>query len=97
MPELDRAAVVRQVRQRREQPYVHVALLTSKESKRDIVEGLEAGVDYYLIKPFDAAELTARLRTGLRILQLEDKLVHKSRGEHPMLSPTGDSVRGLCV
>jgi DNA-binding response OmpR family regulator len=50
-------------------------LLTSKKSKRDIVEGLESGADDYLIKPFDAAELTARLRTGLRIMQLEDKLV----------------------
>src|SRR3979490_2812438 len=43
MPELDGPTVCREVRQKREQPYVHMVLLTSKESKRDIVEGLEAG------------------------------------------------------
>ena len=75
MPELDGPGVCREVRQKREQVYVHMVLLTSKESKRDMIEGLESGADDYLIKPFDAAELKARLRTGLRILQLEDRLI----------------------
>src|ERR1700730_6382860 len=75
MPELDGPEVCREVRQKREQPYVHMVLLTSKESKQDVVAGLESGADDYLIKPFDPAELKARLRTGLRILQLEARLV----------------------
>jgi two-component system cell cycle response regulator len=75
MPELDGPGVCREVRKRREQPYVHMVLLSSKESKLDVVAGLESGADDYLIKPFDPEELKARLRTGLRILQLEDKLV----------------------
>jgi two-component system, cell cycle response regulator len=75
MPGMDGPAVVRTVRRKREQPYVHMILLTSKQSKEDIVEGLEAGADDYLTKPFDPQELRARLRTGERILQLEDKLV----------------------
>jgi diguanylate cyclase (GGDEF)-like protein len=93
MPELDGPAVCREVRQKREQPYVHMVLLTSKESKRDIVEGLESGADDYLIKPFDPAELTARLRTGLRILQLEDKLVEAR--EEMRFKATYDSLTGL--
>jgi two-component system, cell cycle response regulator len=93
MPELDGPAVCREVRQKREQPYVHMVLLTSKESKRDIVEGLESGADDYLIKPFDAAELTARLRTGLRILQLEDKLVEAR--EEMRFKATYDPLTGL--
>jgi diguanylate cyclase (GGDEF)-like protein len=52
-----------------------MVLLTSKEAKEDVVAGLESGADDYLIKPFDAAELKARMRTGLRILDLEDRLV----------------------
>jgi diguanylate cyclase (GGDEF)-like protein len=50
-------------------------LLTSRESKEDVVAGLKSGADDYLIKPFNADELKARLRTGERILHLEDRLV----------------------
>src|SRR6202162_1268069 len=78
MPELDGPGVCRAVRceqEQHEQAYVYMVLLTSKESKEDIVTGLESGADDYLTKPFDADELKARLRTGLRILTLEDQLV----------------------
>jgi two-component system cell cycle response regulator len=75
MRELDGPGVCREVRLRKEQSYVYMVLLTSKEAKEDIVTGLESGADDYLIKPFDAAELKARLRTGMRILDLENRLV----------------------
>jgi two-component system cell cycle response regulator len=70
MPELDGPGVCREVRRRRKLSYVHMILLTSKESKEDIVQGLQSGADDYLIKPCDPEELKARLRTGLRILDL---------------------------
>jgi two-component system cell cycle response regulator len=75
MPELDGPGVCKEVRNRKEPSYVYMVLLTSKEAKEDVVVGLESGADDYLIKPFDASELKARLRTGLRILDLEDRLV----------------------
>ena len=78
MPELDGPGVCRAVRRRQEQheqAYVYMVLLTSKESKEDIVTGLESGADDYLTKPFNADELKARLRTGERILLLEGRLV----------------------
>jgi two-component system, cell cycle response regulator len=75
MPELDGPGVCREVRQRKEQSYVYMILLTSREAKEDVVAGLESGADDYLTKPFDPEELKARLRTGLRILSLEDRLV----------------------
>ncbi len=93
MPELDGPAVCREVRRKHEQPYVHMLLLTSKESKQDVVEGLESGADDYLIKPFDPEELKARLRTGLRILQLEDKLVEAREGLR--FKATHDPLTGL--
>jgi diguanylate cyclase (GGDEF)-like protein len=75
MPELDGPGVCLGIRKQSDRPYVHVVLVSSRESKQDVVAGLEAGADDYLTKPWDPAELTARLRVGQRILQLEDRLV----------------------
>ena len=75
MPELDGPGVCQGVRNQHERPYVHIVLLTSRSSKQDVVAGLLAGADDYLTKPWDPAELMARLRVGQRILQLEDRLV----------------------
>ena len=93
MPGLDGPAVCREVRKRRSQQYVHIILLTSRNKKSDIVEGLESGADDYLIKPFDSEELKARLRTGQRILQLEDNLVEAR--EHMRFRATHDSLTSL--
>ena len=76
MPEVDGLKVCREIRRRSEYPYIYIILLTSKDSKDDVVSGLEAGADDYLIKPCDPEELKARLRSGERILRLEDKLTH---------------------
>src|SRR5215470_7761875 len=75
MPELDGPGVCREVRKRKEQSYVYMILLTSREKKEDVVAGLGSGADDYLTKPFDPEELKARLRTGMRILDLEDRLI----------------------
>jgi diguanylate cyclase (GGDEF)-like protein len=79
MPGLDGLSVCRQIRSVSNHPYVYMILLTSKESKEDIVRGFEAGADDYLTKPCDPKELKARLRAGQRILQLQDKLIQEAR------------------
>jgi diguanylate cyclase (GGDEF)-like protein len=60
--------------QKEEYAYKYIILLTGKETKEDIVRGLEAGADDYITKPFDAHELRMRLRAGRRIIELHDKL-----------------------
>jgi two-component system, cell cycle response regulator len=93
MPEVDGPGVCRAVRARKEKGYVYMIFLTSKESSEDKVAGLRSGADDYLTKPFNAEELKARLRTGLRILHLEDRLVEAR--EEMRFKATHDSLTGL--
>lgn len=93
MPELDGPGVCREVRRRQHGSYVYILLLTSKQSSEDVVRGLEAGADDYLTKPCNPAELKARLHTGRRILQLEDKLVEAR--EEMRYKATHDSLTSL--
>jgi two-component system cell cycle response regulator len=75
MPGKNGIDVCSAVRHDRPEPYTYMLLLTAKDAKENVVEGLESGADDYLIKPWDPDELKARLRTAQRILQLEDRLV----------------------
>ena len=76
MPLLDGPGLCRELRcSQSGNSYTYIILLTSKQESEDIVEGLEAGADEYITKPFQPAELRARLRTGKRILSLEQSLI----------------------
>ena len=74
MPEVDGPQLCRILRAREGGGYVYILMLTSRDHKEDIIAGLEAGADDYLSKPFNHAELAARLKTGIRILNLESSL-----------------------
>jgi len=75
MPGLDGLEVCRRVRQAGREPYTYVILLTGKDRQEDVVEGLAAGADDYLRKPFDNQELQARIRTGRRMVELHAELI----------------------
>jgi diguanylate cyclase (GGDEF)-like protein len=73
--------------------YIYVILLTSKQGRQDMLDAMNAGVDDYLVKPFDASELKARLLVGKRILNLQDELV--AARESMRHAATHDSLTGL--
>jgi len=77
MPGLTGPEVCRRVREsaKEKDTYTYVLLLTSKSLKEDLIEGMEAGADDYITKPFDQHELKVRLRAGTRIIDLEHQLV----------------------
>jgi DNA-binding response OmpR family regulator len=75
MPGPDGLEVCQRVRKAAREPRVYIILLTGKDEREDVVRGLTAGADDYLRKPFDNVELEARMRTGRRIVELEDELV----------------------
>ena len=74
MPEIGGLELFRAVRERNFEGYTYVVMLTAQDSKDEMVRGLEAGADEYLIKPVNRAELTVRLKTADRILSLESSL-----------------------
>jgi DNA-binding response OmpR family regulator len=68
MPEMDGTEVCRRVRASGK--LVHVIMLTARDRKEDAVAALDAGADDYLVKPFDHGELLARVRAGMRTLEV---------------------------
>jgi len=79
MPGLDGVDVCRQLRAASPAEPAYVILLTAKGNKTDIVNGLDAGADDYIIKPFDRDELRARLQAGLRIVALQSTVAARVR------------------
>jgi len=74
MPEMDGVELIRRIRACHRPAYVYAILVTSKSQKEDIVEGMEAGADDFVTKPFDRDELRVRLRAGQRVIELETAL-----------------------
>jgi signal transduction histidine kinase len=86
MPGMDGLELCRRVRAANMPGPPYLILLTSKGGKENVVTGLEAGADDYVLKPFDRDELRARLRVGLRIVDLQAALAARVRELEDALS-----------
>jgi CheY-like chemotaxis protein len=74
MPEIDGLELCRRVRALTTPTPPYLILLTAKSGKEDVVTGLDAGANDYLTKPFDRAELRARVQVGAQVLELQTNL-----------------------
>jgi DNA-binding response OmpR family regulator len=90
MPGLNGLEVCRRLRALQGRSYVYVILLTAKSQKEELAEGLEAGADDYIVKPFDSDELRARLRVGQRVVALERRV---AAYESDVESTTSEATR----
>jgi two-component system cell cycle response regulator len=75
MPQLTGPEVCRLTRQQQKEAYTYMLLLTSKNQREDLIEGMDAGADDYVTKPFNHHELQVRLRAGRRIVDLQSELL----------------------
>ena len=75
MPAMTGPEVCRLVRQQQKESYTYMLLLTSKNQREDLIEGMTAGADDYITKPFNHHELQVRLRAGRRIVDLQTELL----------------------
>jgi len=74
MPKMDGLEVCKKVRSIEGENPPYILLLTGRSDTADIVSGLKAGANDYIAKPYENAELQARLQVGRRVLELQDKL-----------------------
>jgi two-component system, cell cycle response regulator len=93
MPGMDGVEVCRHIRAAARELYIYVVLLTARTQSGDIIQGMDAGADDYLTKPFAAAELRVRLRAGTRILDLQEELL--ATREALRVQATHDGLTGL--
>ena len=95
MPEMNGLDLCKKIRADKSKAYTYVIIVTAKGNNTDAIEGLQAGADDYIVKPIDPAELKARIRTGQRILQLEDR--YKKAGAQLMQSEKMASIGQLAA
>jgi len=79
MPEMNGIELCKKIRQEKKSKYIYIILLTSRDRQQDMIEGLSAGADDYMIKPVNLLELRARLQKGKRIIELEDSLLESHK------------------
>ncbi len=73
MPVMDGLALSNKIRESAMDDYTYIIMVTSRDESADLLEGFRGGVDDYLTKPVNKAELEVRLRSSERILTLQDK------------------------
>jgi len=79
MPGINGVEICRRMRQIDVVEPMYIILLTARDNKNDIVEGLRAGADDYIAKPFDKDELRARIDVGRRVVELQEALLEKEK------------------
>lgn len=75
LPGINGPKICQHIRELTARPYVYIILLTDERPKKDLLEGLEAGADEFIVKPVDEYELQLRMRTANRIVSLQETLM----------------------
>jgi phosphoserine phosphatase RsbU/P len=94
MPEMDGLEVCQLVRRQSSFTPVYIILLTAKTTKDDVVQGIRAGANDYIFKPFDREELYARVEVGETVVSLQQNLASRIKSIENGLSP-GKHLQGI--
>lgn len=93
MPGLDGVRLCQTIRAESADRYTYIILLTGRDSIDEMVEGLDSGADDFVAKPVEPEVLRARLRSGQRILELQEQLIDAR--ERLREQATRDALTGL--
>ena len=95
MPKMDGIEVCQHVKGDASLPFIPIILVTARSDSKDVVAGLEAGAEEYLIKPVDQTALVARVKSMLRIKELHDKSQEQAARLKAQASELVDLNQGL--
>jgi putative two-component system response regulator len=84
MPKSDGVELCRRIRAREGADPIHFIMMTTHSDKGRLLEAYDAGVDDFVVKPFDHEELLARVRAGIRAAKLHDDLVRRASGSQAL-------------
>lgn len=79
LPDMDGVTLATELKRHPDLRSRYVVMLTGEDEPADKIEGLDLGADDYMTKPFHLPELLARIRAGLRIVELQNELIHANR------------------
>jgi len=75
MPGFSGPVVCSKVREKGDEEYSYLILLTANSAQDNIIEGMRAGADDYIVKPYNRQELEVRIKAGVRIIELQSELL----------------------
>jgi two-component system cell cycle response regulator len=75
MPEMDGIELIHRIRAQFSERYMYIIMLTARNSGDDVATGLESGADDYVSKPFPVREMRARINSGIRLIERQEKLM----------------------
>jgi len=87
MPEIDGFELCKRIRSHKQSKYTYVIMITALIGKKDYLEGMEAGADDFVTKPFDPDELKARLRVAERIISFQEQAAAAEEAANRMRTP----------
>jgi signal transduction histidine kinase len=94
MPDIDGLTICKRLRAaEQDQDYRYIVLLTARSDLEDLITGMNAGADDYIVKPFNESELKVRLRAGKRILDLHKQLVERTQTVHDFVYSFSHDMR----
>ena len=94
LPDIEGIELCQRIREQgNSRPYTYFIIVTRRDGQQNILNAMEAGADDYMVKPFDALQLKARLLVGKRILDLEQELI--AARESMRIAATHDFLTGL--
>lgn len=92
MPGITGPEIAKVIREKRQDQYIYLILVTALGTKTDIIQGLQAGADDYITKPVHNEELRVRLRSGARLVRAWNELERSEKRTDSIINSAGDSI-----